>query len=81
MMSVKIAGGSLRIKAMLSCALGSVDFGGIGEGIVGPVHEGVLAEHGSHDDGCDGFVGLCGSLEAAVDLSRTQNVRLDAMAE
>lgn len=36
-----------RVKAMLS-ELAIVGCGGIVERVVGPVHEGVLAEHGSH---------------------------------
>ena len=39
----------LRVKAMLPRSLGSCCPGRIVEGIIGPVHEGVLTEHGSHD--------------------------------
>lgn len=46
-----------RVKAVLS-ELAIVGCGRIVERVVGPVHEGVLAEHGSHfcgsDDGKDG---------------------------
>lgn len=39
----------LRIKTMLSRTLGGCCPRRIIERIVGPVHEGVLTEHGSHD--------------------------------
>ena len=45
----------------------AVGLGGIGERIVGPIHQRVLAEHGSHDYGlCDG------------DLSKSWVILLDA---
>lgn len=59
----------VRVEAMLPEAI-ALDFGCIVEGVVGPVHEGVLAEHGSHLCGGrsagrvagrrEDFQGLCG---------------------
>jgi hypothetical protein len=48
--------GGSRVKSMFS-KLAVVGLGSIRERVVGPVHQRVLAEHGSHDWGlCDGNV-------------------------
>lgn len=42
----------IRVEAVLSEAI-VVGCGSVVEGVVGSVHEGVLAEHGSHPCDCD----------------------------
>ena len=44
--------GIIRIESMLPSAFRSVDFGCIVERVVGPIHNGVLAEHGGHLNCC-----------------------------
>jgi hypothetical protein len=52
----------IRVEAMLA-GLAAVLLGSIGEGVVGPIHERVLAEHGSHDCGFEIVNRILGFLE------------------
>jgi hypothetical protein len=45
---------TIRIKAVFSGALGRINPGCIVDGVVWPVHERVLAEHGGHDVSASG---------------------------
>jgi hypothetical protein len=62
----RLGGRSLRVEAVLTGAFWGVYFGGVGEGVVGPIHYGVLAEHGRHlavclsaSTGLRGRFGVC----------------------